>query len=213
MADLASLLAAARPLAPFGVAIAARDPTAAAPVWTGEALPKAIPKRQTEFAAGRACARAAMALLGVKPVAIPHGPDRAPIWPGGIHGSITHSATACLAAVTLAPRLIGIDLEPDTPLEHALWDSVLTATERAAIAQTNTPALQAKLIFSAKEAAYKAQYSRSRTLLDFDALEITLGDHSFTARFIHPVPGFAKNAILQGRFCHSEGHFLTLVVS
>lgn len=214
MIDLAALLLAARRLAPPGVAVAAGDPTAAtAQLWGAEVLVKAIPKRQTEFSAGRATARAAMALLGVAPAAIPHGADRAPVWPDGIHGSITHSDTACLAAVTRAPRLIGIDLEPATPLDASLQNVILTPTERAAIAHSSDPALAGKLIFSAKEAAYKAQYARSRTLLDFDALEITLEHGCFTARFIQTVPGFPKGAILHGRFCQSQGHFLTFVVT
>lgn len=217
MVDLAALLVAARRLAPPGVAVAAGDPTAAtaatAQLWGAEVLVKAIPKRQTEFSAGRATARSAMALLGVAPAAIAHGPDRAPVWPDGIHGSITHSDTACLAAVTHAPRLIGIDLEPSTPLDASLQNVILNPIERAAIAHSSDPALAGKLIFSAKEAAYKAQYARSRTLLDFDALEITLEHGSFTARFIQAVPGFPKGAILYGRFCQSQGHFLTLVVT
>ena len=212
MGDLAALLVAARRLAPSGVALAAGDPTATAPqLWGAELLVKAVPKRQAEFAAGRATARSAMALLGVAPAAIPHGLDRAPVWPDGIHGSITHSDTACLAAVTFAPRLIGIDLEPATPLDASLQDVVLTPAERAAIAHSPDPALTGKLIFSAKEAGYKAQYARSRTLLDFDALEITLGDGCFTVRFAQDVPGFSTGVILHGRFCQSQGHFFTLV--
>ena len=214
MVDIEALLHAARGFAPTGVALAGCDPAAPAPpLWPGEALAKAVPRRVAEFSAGRAAARAAMAALNAAPAAIPQGPDRAPIWPPGLHGSITHSATACLAAITHAPRLIGIDLEPATPLAPELWHSVLLPVERAAVAQTDSPGLHAKLIFSAKEAAYKAQYLRSHTLLDFDAMEITLGpghfaDH-FTARFTKPVPGFATNATLMGRHCRVAGHILT----
>ncbi|QCO56124.1 4'-phosphopantetheinyl transferase superfamily protein [Pseudorhodobacter turbinis] len=209
MIDLESLLAAARAIAPQGVVIAASDPRAPSPpLWRGEILAGSVPKRLMEFAAGRAAARAAMAAFGPA-CAIPMGSDRAPIWPDGISGSITHSATACLAAVTRAPTLIGIDLEPATPLEADLWDIVLSPPERATLGT----GLHAKLIFSAKEAAYKAQYARSRTLLEFDALEITLGHGQFTARFTQDVPHFPQNTLLHGRFCQSEGHFLTLVAA
>jgi 4'-phosphopantetheinyl transferase EntD len=212
--DLALLLAAARRLAPEGVALAVRDPAALAPpLWPGEGMPAAIPKRQVEFAAGRACARAAMALLGVRPAAILHGTDRAPVWPPGLYGSITHSATACLAAVTHAPRLIGLDLEPATPLDPDLWDTVLLPAERRAVLQTATPGLHAKLFFSAKEAAYKAQYLRSRSLLGYDAMEISLTDQGFTARFTADVPGFLQHSRLAGRHCLAEDHFVTLVAT
>lgn len=213
-ADLARILAAARALAPEGIAIAARDPTKPSPpLWQGEVLAKAIPRRQTEFAAGRACVRDAMAQLGLAPSAVPHGPDRAPVWPQGLHGSITHSARACLAAITLAPRLIGIDLEPAIPLEEALWDAVLLPQERRAVMTAQDPGLQAKLIFSAKEAAYKAQYLRSHTLLDYHAMDITVTPQGFTARFTQTVPGFAQNTLLKGQHGLTEGQFITLVTA
>lgn len=116
MPALAALTAAARALLPVSVALAATDPTQPAPaLWRGEVLPLAIAARQTEFAAGRHAARMAMAQLGHLQQPIVHGADRAPIWPAGLNGSITHSATLCLAAVTQAPLLVGIDLEPATP--------------------------------------------------------------------------------------------------
>ena len=95
--ELVALAQALRALLPPGLAIGWSDPTAAAPLWPGEALPGAIPRRQTEFSAGRAAARAAMTSLGFAAAAIPAAPDRAPVWPPGITGSISHSATACLA--------------------------------------------------------------------------------------------------------------------
>jgi len=154
----------------------------------GESIP-GIDKRQREFAAGRRAARMAMARIGLPPAAIPMGPDRAPVWPAGLAGSITHSASACLAAVTARPLLIGLDLEPDMPLAPELWDSVLRPEEAA---QLNGDARQAMAVFSAKEAAYKAQFPRSRAILDFQAMEVALfGDH-FTATFRADVPGFAS---------------------
>ncbi|SEN32753.1 4'-phosphopantetheinyl transferase EntD (siderophore biosynthesis) [Pseudorhodobacter antarcticus] len=212
MTNLAALLTAARALATGGptIAWAATYPTQNAPLWPGESI-SATPKRALEFAAGRAAARMAMAALNIAPTAIPHGDDRAPIWPPGLNGSITHSATACLAALTRAPTLIGIDLEPATPLDPDLWPIILSPSERSALGPN--AALQAKLIFSAKEATYKAQYPRSQTLLDYMAMEITLGPQTFTARFTLDVPGFPKNTQLTGHHTHSQNHVLTLVTA
>lgn len=209
--DLSVLLATARRLAPAGIGWAVADPNAvAAPLWPGETIGNAVPARVLEFAAGRAAARAALEDLGARLAAIPHGPDRAPLWPQGISGSLTHSASACLAAVTYLPRLIGIDLEPATPLAPDLWKTVLLPSERAAIAAHSAPALQAKRLFSAKEAAYKAQYQRSRTLFDFHGLEVTLHQNHFTARFTRAVAGYPENTVLKGHHCHAQGHILTL---
>ncbi len=54
-------------------------------------LIKAVPKRIHEFAGGRACARAALSQIGYGGVAVLRGADRAPIWPAGATGSITHT--------------------------------------------------------------------------------------------------------------------------
>ncbi|MBN1173619.1 MAG: 4'-phosphopantetheinyl transferase, partial [Micromonosporaceae bacterium] len=51
---------------------------------------RAVPRRRAEFTTGRHCARLALASLGVEPAAILAGPDRAPRWPAGIVGTITH---------------------------------------------------------------------------------------------------------------------------
>ncbi|WP_233587101.1 4'-phosphopantetheinyl transferase superfamily protein [Pseudorhodobacter sp. E13] len=214
MTNLPALLAAARRLAPAGIAWAVADPTAPAPpLWPGEDIGKAVPARAMEFAAGRAAAREALAALGAPLAAIPHGPDRAPVWPQGISGSLTHSASACLAAVTPVPRLIGIDLEPNTPLAPDLWETVLLPAEQANLLSSPSPGLLAKHIFSAKEAAYKAQYQRSQTLFDFHALEVTFRETTFTAGFTQSVPGFAKDAQLHGHICEAQGHILALAIA
>lgn len=214
MSDLAVLTAAAHAILPASVAVAASDPTAPAkPLWLGETLRGAVDTRIREFSAGRTAARQALVQLGLAPTAIPQGPDRAPVWPNGITGSITHSTTLCLAAVTQTPMLIGIDLEPATPLAPDLWDTVLLPAEREMLRSNSNAPLLAKRIFSAKEATYKAQYARSKTLFGFDVIQITLSDSRFTARFTQNVPGFATGTTLHGRSAQAAGHILTIVTA
>ena len=117
-----------------GVAVAAADPRAPATgLLPEETAPtgRMIEKRHREFAAGRRAARAAMTGLGLPAVAIPMGPDRAPVWPEGVTGSISHTDTHCLAAVarTGEVRALGLDLEPDMALEPALWPDICTGAE------------------------------------------------------------------------------------
>ena len=208
MPDLARLAAMARGLLPPGVAVAAADPRQLYPLLAGEALPGAVPARLREFSAGRHAARAAMAALDAPIAAIPPGDDRAPIWPAGVTGSITHSAQACLAAVARQGLTdgLGLDLEEDAPLEAALWPEICRPEELARLG--DTPGLQARLIFAVKEAAYKAQYVRSATLFGFDGLSVTLTDGGFSARFIRPVAPFAADEVLQGKWARAEGHVL-----
>lgn len=212
MPDLAHLAAMARGLLPRGVAVAAADPGLLHPLLAGEALPGAIPARLREFSAGRYAARAAMATLGARIAPIPPGDDRAPIWPEGLVGTITHSATACLAAV--APQSLtaglGLDLEEDAPLDATLWSEICRPEELAALG--DTPGAQARLIFAIKEAAYKAQYARSATLFGFDTLIVTLTDAAFTARFARPIAPFVTGQALHGTWARGEGHILAACI-
>src|ERR1700733_6978483 len=97
---------------------------ASAPMWEKGLLPEedvyvagAARKRVREFTAGRNCARQALTGLGLKPCGIP-GAGRAPVFPLGISGSITHTDNYCAAAaVRIADVLsIGIDAEVNVAL-------------------------------------------------------------------------------------------------
>lgn len=218
MPDPAALMMAARGLLPMGVAVVASDPRRPAPpLWSGESPGGVAGGRLREYAHGRANARAAMAKLGIPPAAIPMCPDRAPDWPAGIAGSITHCATVCLAAIARTGPLrgIGLDVEPDAPLAADLWETILLVQEKDWLA-AQPPSEQghlALLIFSAKEAAYKAQYPQSKTLFGFETLHIALTpqNQSFTAKFRHAVPYFAKGTCLHGRYGRAENHLITAV--
>jgi 4'-phosphopantetheinyl transferase EntD len=139
------------------------------------AVSKAIPARIAEFAGGRSAARAAMAQLGLPPRAIPARPDRAPHWPEGVLGSISHAGPVCLAVVGRSAdwEMIGIDLEPDRAMAAELVSEVASPDELAALAPLPAT-LAAARIFSAKEAAYKAQYPLTGALFGFDAMQANL---------------------------------------
>ena len=207
-----------RSVLPEGLAVAARDPR----VMPHDVNPfedalvrQAVPRRQAEFHAGRAAAHAAMTSLGLSPRPVLAGADRAPLWPDGLTGSISHSTTACVAIIGLRADWagIGVDIEEDTPLCPDLVPEICTASERDWLA--SLPAaeqgLMAKLIFSAKEAAYKAQYPLSSALFGFDALcvKIDRTQAQFSARFIYPQPPFAKEVILAGSYAHAAGVLVT----
>lgn len=147
-------------------------------LWPEEqrAIAGAGDKRRLEFTAGRVMARQAMGAIGLPAAAIPVAADRAPVWPEGVIGSISHCDSLCVAVVARAGDVgaIGIDAEEDTPLEQALWTEICTAPERAWL-QTRPEAQRgrlAKRIFSAKEAVYKAIFPRIRKVLEFSDVTI-----------------------------------------
>ncbi len=164
-------------------------------LWEVEnpAMARAIPKRRSEFAAGRRAARAGMASLGLPQAAIPQGPDRAPVWPAGLAGSIAHCETLCIAAVSQTHRSIGIDIEPATPLADDLIPIICADAEQAWLPQTGRGRV-AKQIFSAKEAVYKAQYPLIGRIIGFDDVILSpAGDGRFAITF----PDASMPAVLQ----------------
>ena len=86
----------------------------------------AIHKRQLEFATGRELAHELIAewrrgerdTTRAAPLLV--GPRRAPLWPTGLNGSITHTQGLCVVAVGRR-RYLGIDVEVTAPLKDELW--------------------------------------------------------------------------------------------
>lgn len=208
MAELAERLGA---LFPQGVGASSVTIGCAPAPWPEEAgaMRHAVPKRRAEFAAGRAAARAALAACGLPAAAIPMADDRAPVWPEGIAGSITHTPDMALAVVAPRSRLtgLGVDAEPDLPLPEDLLPDICDTEERAWIALQDDPLRSARLIFVAKEAAYKCQYPLSRKLLGFDAITIDVASEAggLNARFNCDAAPFARGDVIHGHFKHLSG--------
>jgi len=173
-----------------------------------DAVVGAAQTRIEQYTAGRVCSRIALARLGVAPTTpILRGEDRAPIWPAGLVGSISHTDRWCAAAVARAEqvRSIGIDLEPATPLKESLWRRVCTPKERDWLHELSVPGLTGKILFSAKEAVYKCQYPLTHKFLGFHAVEVELGDGSFRAIFQQGAGEFQPGDVISGRFLVEEG--------
>jgi 4'-phosphopantetheinyl transferase EntD len=91
--------------------------------------------RMAELQAGRVYAKRALALMGIENVDLPVGPDRAPRWPQGVVGSLTHirgnNSSHVAAAVGWARdiRGIGIDVEYTMAPAPEVWKTILTKRE------------------------------------------------------------------------------------
>ena len=143
-----------------------------------ENLQRAVAKRKAEYLAGRLCAREALRkAIGVD--AVPGtGEDRAPQWPDGSVGSITHSHGRAAAIVGAAPRFasVGLDLEHTMPDSRAvkLADQILTQAEqqRFAKALADQPGEFLTLTFSLKETLFKALYPLTLKRFYFEHAEL-----------------------------------------
>ena len=170
-----------------------------------EYVTRATPKRVREFAAGRACARAALAQLQIEGFPLHVGPDREPQWPGGVSGSITHTADYCGVVVARNTHLtaLGVDAETRAAVRPALWRQICTAEEQAWLRQIGeAQALEmATLIFSAKEAFFKCQFPATRQWLNFSDVSVSVEANAF---WVHPRARLRLESLLpapwRGRF-------------
>ncbi|MFN3953866.1 MAG: 4'-phosphopantetheinyl transferase [Pararhodobacter sp.] len=207
------LRAALRGLFPDGVELelAGLAEGKQAPLFDVEqsAIANAMPARRLEFTAGRLAAHLAMRSLGLSAQAIAMAPDRAPIWPAGLKGSISHGAEICAAVISADPaiRSLGLDIEPDSALPVDILDTVLMSEERAWLSAQAHAGHLARVIFCIKEAVYKAQYPLSRLILGFDALRIMPDPEAgtFQAEFLRDCHPFRSGDRLAGRFIRSGG--------
>ena len=179
----------------------------------------AMPTRCAELAAGRTCARRALAGLGISSQPILCGPEREPIWPLGIVGSITHCDGYCAAGVALSnnDRWFGIDAEPNSPMPEGLIDIVASEREiemaaDASICITNWD----RLLFSAKESVYKTWYPIRKAWLDFKDIAIALmpATSSFALTFLSPAMNWFEHrrSTFSGRYLLTESHIFTSAV-
>jgi 4'-phosphopantetheinyl transferase EntD len=156
----------------------------------GQWVARAADKRRREFAAGRACARAALGTLGHEPAPLPMGPDRLPVWPAGVAGSITHTAHYALAVVGPDARLaaLGVDAEEVAAVDPALWPRILRPEELERLRDLEEAARgeRAAAMFSAKEAFYKCQYALTRRWLGFEEVIVEVSGDTFELSVIAP---------------------------
>jgi len=184
------------------------------------AIARAVPKRRSEFATGRACARAALAKLGLPPSPIVPGPRGAPQWPAGVAGSITHCAGYRAAAVAYLTDVagIGLDAEPNAPLPDGVLDRIAVAQEQAWLPELAAAAPGVswdRLLFCAKESVYKAWFPLTRRWLGFEQAVITvdLRAGAFTAELLEPAEALdgRRVASFAGHWLARDGLVLTAI--
>jgi len=168
--------------------------------------------RMAEFAAGRHCAHRALTQLGVRDVAVPARPDRSPLWPPDIIGSISHSRTCAVAIAARATDhllSLGVDVEETEAIEDELAELIGSPPEYALMLGPGQvqPELACRLLFSLKEAAFKCLYQWSGEFLDFADLRLlAMGSERMfaMARLEKPTGETAQRVV--GRFVAGPEH-------
>jgi 4'-phosphopantetheinyl transferase EntD len=147
------------------------------------------PARRREFAGGRAAARRALKLLQFpKGVCIPMGSAGEPVWPIGVAGSLSHTATHAAALVARSARhaSVGIDVDDQRLLGPAAAADLMTSDEVQAVLAagwTRNADIAQNMAFLAKEAVFKFQYPITRRRdLEFDEIRLRQSDSSGVLR-------------------------------
>ncbi|WP_295470821.1 4'-phosphopantetheinyl transferase [uncultured Pseudomonas sp.] len=183
-------------------------------------IQRSVAKRQAEFLAGRLCAREALHRLDGR-LYVPHiGDDRAPVWPAGLCGSITHSTgwAAAIVAQSGTWRGLGLDAETLLPEERALRlaGEILTADElqRLHALSGDQAALGVTLTFSVKEALFKALYPIVGKRFYFEDAQVLSwsADGQVELQLLCDLsPEWHHGKRLQGQFALHDEHLLSLV--
>ena len=182
-----------------------------------ESIRSAVPKRQREFLAGRVFARRALAVAGFPPRSLPSNRDRTPAWPPGAVGSIAHSDRYCGAAVASSAEIaaIGIDIEETSRFEIEFLRLICTPAEREFLVPLASARRRAlgTVMFSAKEAFFKCQYTLTGALLGFMAVEIQLDEPAgeFVIRPCAMVDRLRRFQRARGRFQVRDGVVSTAI--
>ena len=123
--------------------------------------------------AARIVARQLLSRFGQAQRAIPKSTAGMPVWPNGIVGSLAHESKIAVAAVASRREFltVGVDIEPAEPLDPDLLDMVATPKERQSI---QDDPCHGRVLFSVKEAVYKAVYPLDGTFLDHHDVEVSL---------------------------------------
>ncbi|MCX4987068.1 4'-phosphopantetheinyl transferase [Streptomyces sp. NBC_00572] len=181
----------------------------------------AVAGRRREFASVRACARQALARLGLPPAPLLPGARGAPRWPEGVVGSMTHCQGYRAAAVARATDLlaVGCDAEPNAPLPSPdTLELISLPQERVWLREfaARRPAVSwDRLLFSAKESVYKTWFPLTGRPLDFDEAVITPDPVAGTFRAELLVPGPVVDGVritaFDGRWRTGNGLVVTAI--
>ncbi|UTM60135.1 4'-phosphopantetheinyl transferase superfamily protein [Photobacterium sp. CCB-ST2H9] len=142
-----------------------------------DSIKRSVAKRQAEFLAGRIVARDALCAIQHDACQIPIGEHRAPVWPEGVIGAISHTGKAAIALAKWQQKnvQVGLDMEVIIPEEQCeqLQSMLLNDAECTLLKQQELPwSTLFTLVFSAKESLFKAIYPEVRQYLEFLDSEI-----------------------------------------
>ena len=189
--------------------------------WLPEQLKGASSQRRQEFVAGRYCVFNAARAIGLELETLPISAERGPVWPAGVIGSISHSkklAIGCIGEVGQF-RSIGIDTEEvfSNQTIKDIMEAIALDSEIAFITKeipTRAKALAFTIVFSAKEALFKAIHPLCKQFIDFQEVKMTslsLESKTFTLEVCEKIELGHLPRVFQGFFFHEGNNLITVL--
>ena len=170
--------------------------------------PRAVDRRRADFTRGRAAAHRALAALGQPDAPIGRGQRGEPLWPAGVVGSITHASGVAIAAVADCRDItgLGIDLEFVYPSRlTSIASYVCLPDELVWIEQPGADSdrfVRLVMVFTAKEAVYKALYPIMQMVLEFADVRIEWRSlTAFQGILQRPAGPYQSGLLVAGRCC------------
>ena len=160
-----------------------------------ECIKNAVDKRQSDYLAGRYSAKLALRKLGITAFDILSDNHKSPVWPKGIHGSISHTMNKAYVAVGYCTHFnyIGIDYEQIVTSKTAenIKYMILSEVEYNLLSNYNLEfRTMLTIVFSAKESLFKALFPSVGVYFNFFAVEvinISIETSSFELRLKQPL--------------------------
>jgi enterobactin synthetase component D len=135
--------------------------------------PKAIKKRRDEFFLGRAACNSALKSIGINnPGPVLKGPSNEPLWPEGIIGALSHCPGMAVCAVCHDNKLRGLGIDIEELAGDIPQDVIRLVCTDKEMEWVRGELYKMKMIFSAKEAAFKAFFPSVKMYMDFKDAEL-----------------------------------------
>ncbi|EDM46209.1 4'-phosphopantetheinyl transferase family protein [Marinobacter algicola] len=182
---------------------------------------RAVAKRQAEYLAGRVCAREGLMRATGQPVVPVLGDDRAPVWPTGCVGSITHTQGWAAAVIGQQQDYAGLGLDAETimPDERALplCRQILTSSEqeRFSAELASQAGFFITLAFCLKETLFKALYPLVQRRFYFEHAELLSwqSDGRARLRLLETLsPEWVSHTELDAWFIREDHRLVSLIV-
>lgn len=170
-------------------------------------LRQALRKRRAEYLASRYLVQQALATFGVHNFVLHNDSARAPQWPDGVCGSLSHSHDRVCALLTRrSDRLLGIDCEQvmANATAQEMAEMIVTPAEQQRLSGLQRPFEQLlTAVFSVKESLYKAVWPQLGQFMTFSDAEVVAVSEACQRMTLRLTRGWSA-AFYEGRTFHAR---------